>query len=319
MASGERMNQQQPFDPGLTQQFGARLRRAINKDGSFNVQRKGARLRHANLYLYLINTSWTKFSVLALAGYLTVNTLFAGIYVLLGCDSLHGAEPGSRFDAFLNAFFFSAHTLTTVGYGNIYPSGVWPNVVAALEAMTGLMAFAIATGLLYGRFSRPSARIVFSRTMLVAPYRDGTSLQFRIANQRKNVLMEIESKVLLMTVENIAGQSRRNYFELNLERSYVNFLPLTWTIVHPIDSSSPLMGKSASDLEALQAEVLILIKSFDDTFSQVVHTRYSYRYGEIVWGAKFTQAFHIDESGDLILELERIHDYSRAEIPQPVA
>jgi inward rectifier potassium channel len=142
--------------------------------------------------------------------------------------------------------------------------------------------------------------------MVVAPYQDGTSLQFRVVNRRANSLMELETRLLLMTVETDNGQPRRSYHMLRLEREQVLFLPLTWTIVHPIDAESPFWGKSAQDLERLQAEVLILIKGYDDTFSQTVLARHSYRHDEIVWGHRFAPAFFVDAEGDLVLELQKV-------------
>ena len=179
-----------------------------------------------------------------------------------------------------------------------------------LEAMAGLMGFALATGLLFGRFSRPSARIGFSERMLMAPYQDRTSLQFRVVNRRPNVLTDIEANVLLMTVERRDGGPSRKYEPLTLERPNVYFFPLTWTVVHPIDESSPLWGKTAADLEGMQAEFLILIKGFDDTFSQTVNARYSYRYEDVEWGAKFSPAFSIDKEGELVLEVDQVGRYA---------
>jgi inward rectifier potassium channel len=294
------------FDPGLTTQFSGELRRTINADGSFNVHRKGLRLRDSNMYLTLIDTTWPRFLAAVLLIFLAVNMAFAGAYLIIGVDHLRGLEP--EMGNFLNAFFFSVHTLTTVGYGNVFPSGTLTNAVAALEAATGLMVFALATGLLYGRFSRPSARILFSRSALMAPYQDGTSLQFRITNARSNVLMDLEARVLLMNVTRSDGQLKRAFIELPLEREHVYFFPLTWTVVHPIDASSPLNGKTADDLKAMEAELLILIKGFDDTFSQVVHSQYSYRHDEILWGAKFLPAFHVDNKGDLVLDINKVHE-----------
>jgi inward rectifier potassium channel len=294
------------FDPGLTTQFSGELRRTINADGSFNVRREGLRWRDANPYLMLIDTTWPRFLLIVMAGFLLVNVIFACLYLMIGIQSLKGLE--SDMGAFANAFFFSVHTLTTVGYGNVYPEGAWANVISSLEAATGLMVFAIATGLLYGRFSRPSARIVYSKNAIIAPYQDGTSLQFRVTNARTNVLMNMDAHVLLMTVDSSDGQLRRNFIDLPLERPNVYFFPLTWTIVHPIDSTSPLFGKTRQDLAKLSAELLILIQGFDDTFSQVVHSRYSYRHDEMIWGAKFTPAFKVDPKGDLVVEVDRIDE-----------
>jgi inward rectifier potassium channel len=198
-----------------------------------------------------------------------------------------------------------------VGYGSISPKSFESNIVAALESLVGVLGFAVATGLLFGRVSRPSAKIGFSEMMLVAPYQDMQSLQFRVVNRRRNDLMEIEARVLLMTVEEKDGQPERRYRQLKLEREQVLFLPLTWTIVHPIDGESPMSGLTAEDLERLQAEVMILIKAYDDTFSQTVLARYSYRYDEIGWNQQFAPAFSVDSEGDLVLELQKVGDVNR--------
>ena len=307
--------EQPTFDPGLTQKFTGTLRRAINKDGSFNVHRRGTTWRDVHPYLYLSNTHWWTFFALMFLGYVVMNTIFAAVYYSLGPNQLQGADAPTDFDHFLNSFFFSAHTLTTVGYGSISPKGRAANVVAAIEAMVGLMGFALATGLLFGRVSRPSARLGYSRNVLIAPYQDGTSLQFRVVNQRANTIMELEASVMLMTVVGLPGQLRREFAPLKLERRTLYFLPVTWTVVHPIDSQSPLYGKTPADLKQLQAEILILIKGFDDTFSQTVHSRYSYLYDEIVWGARFAPAFSIDPAGDILLEVNQVGALAAADAP----
>jgi inward rectifier potassium channel len=294
------------FDPGLTTQFSGELRRTINADGSFNVRRKGLSWRDANPYLMLIDTTWPRFLAFVLVAFLAINMIFAGLYLMIGIENLKGLE--SDMSAFANAFFFSVHTLTTVGYGNVYPQGTWANLISSVEAATGLMVFAIATGLLYGRFSRPSARIVYSKNAIIAPYQDGTSLQFRVTNARTNVLMNMEARILLMTVDSSDGLLKRSFVDLPLERRGVYFFALTWTIVHPIDSDSPFFGKTREDLAKQSAEILILIQGFDDTFSQVVHSRYSYRHDEFIWGAKFIPAFKVDPKGDLIVEVDRIDE-----------
>jgi inward rectifier potassium channel len=305
--------QQASFDPGLTQQVTGTLRRAINKDGSFNVEREGTSWRDIHPYLHLINIPLPAFLTIVFATYLVVNTMFACVYFALAPAQVQGNDATTPARRFLNDFFFSAHTLTTVGYGNLAPAGVTANAVAAFEAMVGLMGFALATGLLFGRVSKPSAKIGFSEQALVTPYQDRTSLQFRIVNRRSNVLIELKASVLLMTVEGPPGQRARRYQPLTLEREGVYFFPLTWTVVHPIDESSPLNGMTAAKLEELQAELLILIKGFDDTFSQTVNTRYSYRYDEIVWGAKFSPAFHIDDQGQIVLDVDLVGAFGRLE------
>ncbi len=278
----------------------------INKDGTFNVHRRGTTWRDYHPYLHLVNLSWPAFLLVEFAGYFAVNCVFAVIYFLLGRGQLQGADVPTEFGRFLNDFFFSAHTLSTVGYGNISPATPAANAVAVVEALCGVLGFAVATGLLFGRVSRPSARIGFSGTMVMAPYQDGTALEFRVVNRRRNDLVDIEARVMLMTVEMQEGRPLRTYKLLKLERPQVMFLPLTWTVVHPIDSESPLFGMTAEDLHRMQAEVLILIHAYDDTFSQTVIARQSYRFDEILWNRKFQPAFFVDGEGDLVLELKKI-------------
>jgi len=294
------------FDPGLTQQFTSPFRRVINKDGSFNVHRRGTTWRDIHPYLHLINMGWVRFFATVLCFYLLVNVAFAVTYYLLGPDELAGMENISSFHRMLNCFFFSSHTLSTVGYGNFYPKGISANFVASIESLFGVLGFAVATGLLFGRVSRPSARIGFSEQMLVSPYQESTSLQFRVVNRRTNDLMDLEARMMLMTVTQQDGKPIRNYDNLKLEREQVIVLPLTWTIVHPIDSESPLYGKTAEDFKEQQAELLIVIKAYDDTFSQTVIARHSYRYDEILWGRRFAPAFYVDGQGDIVLELPKL-------------
>lgn len=293
------------FDPGLTQQYGGNLRRVIERDGSLNVQRHGGSWRDYHLYLQLINMGWPLFFAVIISGYLVTNTLFAVVYWSLGPNELTGNEHGA-YGHFLNCFFFSAHTLTTVGYGSIAPVGLAANIVAVTESMVGVLGFAVATGLLFGRVSRPSAKIGFSDTMVMAPYQEGVSLQFRVANRRPNDLMEMEAQVMMMTVEDRDGQPYRRYHRLKLERDRVLFLALTWTIVHPIDADSPLLGLGAEDLARAKTEFVVMLKAYDDTFSQTVFSRYSYRHDEVQWGKRFLPAFRVDPRGDMVVDLDRL-------------
>jgi inward rectifier potassium channel len=304
--------QQPTFDPGLTQKYTGKLERSINENGQFNVRRIGVSRRDQHPYLYLISTSWKNFLGIVLLAFITVNLLFATIYMSIGVSHFKGAEGPTEEAEFFNVFFFSTHTLTTVGYGNIYPVGPLANLATACEALLGLMGFAVVTGLMFGRFSRPSARLGYSDRILMAPYNGGMSLQFRVVNRRSNNILELNARMLLMTVESREGRLQRKFATLTLERSDVLFLPLTWTVVHPIDEASPLHGLTAENLRDEQAEILILLKGFDETFGQVVHTRRSYRHNEIVWGAKFVPAFDVEESGDLRLDVGKVGEYEQA-------
>jgi inward rectifier potassium channel len=294
------------FDPGITQQYSSPVSRIINRDGTFNVRRLGVTWRDSHPYLLLINMNWGPFLAVMFMAYLVANTIFALGYYALGSEQLQGAEAPTALRRFAYTFFFSAHTLTTVGYGSISPRGLGAHLLASVESLVGVLGFAIATGLVFGRFSRPSARIGFSNRMVAAPYQGGTSLQFRIVNRRRNSLMELQARMMLMTVVQQDGRPKRVYELLKLERDTVLFFPLTWTVVHPINEESPLFGKTAEDLELLQAEVLILIKGYDDTFSQTVLARRSYRHDEIVWEKRFAPAFFVDEQGDLVLEVSKV-------------
>ena len=305
------------FDPGLTQRFEGPVRRIINQDGSFNVRRKGTTWRDVHPYLWLIDVSWPAFLAVLLAAYIAVNVVFAAIYFSMGSTALVEPILSHGVDHFMTCFFFSAQTLTTVGYGTIAPHGMGANLVATFEAGLGLVGLSLGTGLLFGRVSRPSARIGFSENLLVAPYQEGTSLQFRVVNKRRNSLTNLEATVLLMTVERTGEELRRQYRQLTLERSSVFFFPLTWTLVHPIEAGSPVHKLTAEDLERLQAEFLVLVKGFDETFSQTVHARYSYRFDEIVWGARFRPAFHVDDDGDLVLHVDEVGGISAPADPPP--
>ena len=301
------------FDPGFTQTYRGQLDRIINRDGQFNVRRRGATLRDIHPYQFMLNARGPVFVGVIFGAYSIANLVFASVYMAIGLEHLRGAEATTALERFETAFFFSAQTLTTLGYGRLSPDGLAANIASSFEALLGLMAFAIVTGLVFGRFSRPAARLAFSNQMIVAPFQSGSSLQFRVANRRDNNLMEVEARILFATVEPSDGGLKRMFRPLGLERSGVQFLPLTWTLVHPIDDSSPLSGLTAEDLERQQAEFLILIKAFDDTFFQTVHVRYSYRHDEVVWGARFLPAFEADSTGKLVLDLHRLSEIAPTE------
>jgi inward rectifier potassium channel len=302
------------FDPGFTENYRGGLRRIINPSGQFNVRRRGTNWRDVHPYLFMLNASWPAFAAMIFGAFILGNIIFALIYVKLGVQHLQGADLRTPISRFASAFFFSAQTFTTVGYGRISPDGIPTNIVASFQALLGLMFLAIGTGLLFGRFSRPAARLAFSRQMIVAPYQSGTSLQFRIANRRSNNLMEIEVRVIMSTVELTENGPTRKFTTLQLERQKVQFLPLTWTIVHPIEETSPMWGMRQEDLAQHQAEFLVTVKGFDDTFFQTVHVRYSYRFEEVVWGARFVPAFEPDAQGEMVLDLGKLSEIAPAEI-----
>ncbi len=296
--------------------FGNRVtepnQRLMNRDGTSNVRRKGLSiLESISFYHSLITMSWARFNLLVLSAYLGVNVLFAFAYMIIGTEQLSGMIGNSTADRFWEAFFFSAQTLTTVGYGRVNPVGHLGSSVAAIESMMGLLGFALATGLLYGRFSRPVAKILFSQNALIAPYRDGTALMFRIANKKKGEFAEPEATVTIAYVIEENGKQVRKFNNLNLEISHINILTATWTIVHPIDENSPLIEWSLDDFAGNQSEVLVFLKGYDETFAQTVHSRFSYRHHEIIYGAKFNSAVDPGPDGSTIVALDHINDYEK--------
>jgi inward rectifier potassium channel len=289
--------------------------RSLNKDGSFNVNRIGLpRFKTYELYNTLVFMSWGKLLLLIFTIYFVVNVIFAGIYVLIGVEHLAGIEGTTPLARFFDAFFFSSQTLTTLGYGRISPTGTLASTVAAIESMIGLLGFAMATGLLYGRFSKPKANILFSTHAVVSPYRDSQrGLMFRMTNKRSNQLIEVEVDVTMAMVE--PGAGTRSFYALNLERKKINLFPLSWTLVHPIDENSPIYGMSEEELINQQVELFILVKAFDDSFSQTVYSRTSYRAAEIIWGAKFIPMFSLQGDGSTNIDMRLIDAIERVELP----
>lgn len=286
--------------------------RFVNKDGSFNVKRLGlSAIQNLHIYHALIEMSWLKFAIVTLSFYTLINILFAFLYVIVGVEHLVGIIGNTFVDKFWEAFFFSAQTLTTVGYGRISPAGFTASMIAAIESMVGLMGFAIITGILYGKFSRPTARIIFSEQAIIAPYRGINAFEFRIVNQRKNQLIEVEVQVLLSMNKLVDGQRKGVFLELPLESKRVNFFPLPWTIVHPIDENSPIYQYTSQDLIDADAEIIIMVKAYDDSFSQNVYKRFSYTAAEIIWGAKFNLIYKNGDDGYVNLMLDKFQEIEK--------
>jgi len=281
--------------------------RLLNRDGSFNVRRTGLPFfRSLSPYHQLLTISWTRFLALVAAAYVIVNGLFGAFFVACGPHALTGMMDGNPLERYAQAFFFSVHTLATIGYGDVAPASLAANLLVTLESLIGLLGFGIVAGLMFARFSRPTARIIFSDAAVVAPYRGIRAFEFRVANERSNQLIEVEAKVLLSRRQ-ANGSGNREFLELGLERRRVTFLPLAWTVVHPIDETSPLAGETAASLRAADAEFLVLLSGFDETFSQTVHARSSYRMDEVVFGARFANILRTED--DVIgVDIGRLHE-----------
>lgn len=291
-------------------------KRFLNRDGTFNVRREGLGiLGSLSIYHYLLTITWTRFLLYVTALYLGMNALFAALYVLCGADALTGfaAEPTEL--RFVEAFFFSVHTLATIGYGNIAPTNMAANVLVTMESLVGLLGFAIVAGIMFARFARPMAQIAFSRNAVIAPYRDTKAFMFRIVNRKSNELVDVSATLLLSRRKKNGTTNDREFLPLKLERDRVVLFPLTWTIVHPIDDESPLRGMEADELTQYDSEFLVLLNGFDETSAQTVHTRSSYKGAEVVWGGKFSSMFNPpDEDGTISVDVRKLNDFDRVQL-----
>lgn len=302
-----------PRDLGLGVGPAGSNQRMINPDGSFNVRRNGQSfLERFHFYHYLLNIPWLKFHLVVLSFYFVVNCVFAFLYWCIGLEQLGGLEATSAYGQLLEAFFFSAQSLTTVGYGRIAPVGLSAGFLATIESLVGLMSFALITGILYGKFTRPNVRILFSKHAVVGPYQKINAWMFRCVNARENQLIETEVQVVMAMNQPSDDGIRRMFFQLPLERDKINFFPLPWTIVHPIDEKSPLFGLSAADLENRKAEVFILLKAFDDNFHQQVYSRYSYTWKDLQWSRKFFVIHKVLEDGSTEIDMKRFSQTEEA-------
>lgn len=299
---------EQENDLGLGTKIGASGERLISKDGGFNVRRNGR--RSWLIYEPLIEMSWGRFLLLVMAFYFAINAVFAVLLASLGPGALIGVDELQFSQRLLKAFFFSMQTFTTVGYGAISPHSVAANFVAVTDAMVGLIAVALVTGLVFSRFSRPKAHILFSSNALIAPYKDGKSLQFRIVNERNNKIINLEMQVVFSWTETHGGEATRRYTGLKLEREKVTLFPLNWTLVHAIDEDSPFNNLTPDRLSAMHAEILVIVQGFDETFSQTVHANYSYMADEVLWGYRFNKMYY-SEGGVVQLELDKLNDVTK--------
>ncbi|HCR74942.1 MAG TPA: Inward rectifier potassium channel Irk [Chryseobacterium sp.] len=291
--------------------------RFINKDGLPNVNRKGVNIfnRYSWYHTMLELSSFQFISYLVIA-YILVNLFFALIYYLIGVEHLTGIDKSNPVNEFIDVFFFSSQTFTTVGYGRIAPVGFMASLVATFEAFLGLLTFAIATGLFYGRFSRPRAYLKFSDVAVVAPFKENSALMFRLAPYKNNALTDAEVVITtaIEVVEN--GISRSNFYQLKTQFSKINTLALNWTIVHEIDEESPFYGFSEEDFKNTGIEIIVHIRAFDEVFSNTVVQRTSYITKEIVYGAKFIPMYYPDKDNlSTVLNLDKISEYQKAKLP----
>jgi inward rectifier potassium channel len=287
--------------------------RFITKSGNANVEKTGIPFLDSISWFHTMLTikKW-KFLLIIFTFYFLVNFIFAAIYYTIGVEHLNGINAVSKIDKFGQAFFFSIQTFTTVGYGHISPSGFMTSFLASIEALIGLLSFAIATGLLYGRFSKPKAHIVFSENAIITPFNNGKALMLRLSPYKNTNLTDVEVKITLgMHIEE-NGKMVNKFYSLDLEMSKVNSLSLSWTLVHPITEESPFFGFDAADFKNTIGELIVYVKAFDDMYSTTVVKRTSYIFDEIVFGVKFLPMFtRSEDDSKTLLHIDRLNLFEK--------
>ncbi len=258
-----------------------------NEDGSSLTLIGLDERRFADLYHYLLTAPWPLLLLIVIGAFATVNAIFAGAYMLDG--GIENARRGS----FADAFFFSVQTMATIGYGKMAPATLFANALTTIEAVTGLVGLAMVTGLVFAKFSRPTARVRFSRVAVISR-RDGVpSLMFRMANVRGNRIMEATIHVVFARQEKtLEGEEVRRFYDLELSRYRNAIFVNSWTAIHPIVEGSPLYRESAQSLAEQDAEIIVSLVGLDETFSQTIHTRHSYGPEDLRWGARLADILH---------------------------
>ena len=287
--------------------------RLLNSNGEFNVRRRGLPLlNRIDVFYFLIEINWSYFYLLIFVSFFLINLLFGIIYMSIGIEHLTGLVHKGFWENIWECFFFSAQTFTSVGYGRVAPTGFWISLIASFEAMIGLMSFAVATGLLYGRFSRPRAKLMFSRNIILSPYKGDTALMFRFINKKQNTLIDAEVRITLAMEDNTVNPPIRRFYSLEPEFKKINFLSLNWTVVHHINDQSPLYQMKAEDLAASKAEFIISIQAFDSTFAQNIQARHSYISGELKEGYTFARMYFPSKDGSgTVMEIDKLSDIEK--------
>ena len=289
--------------------------RLVTRDGGFNIVRLGLKRELlGDVYHLLLTTSWPRFFGLIATIYIAVNSLFAVAY-MVGDHPLANAHEGS----FIDMFFFSIQTMSTIGYGSLSPQTLYANILVSVEALVGLLSTAMATGLLFAKFARPSSRVLFSRVAIMST-RDGkASLLFRMANERANQIVEAQLRLVLARTERTQeGEQIRRFYDLALVRSVNAIFALSWTAVHNITPDSALYGQTEESLRESDSEVIVSLIGFDETFSQTIHARYGYIADDLEWNVRFMDVISVDKDGRRTIDYTKFHTTVPME-PKPAA
>lgn len=285
-------------DPGVGAFSKQSAKRFILPNGTFNVTHLNKKRTINETYAFLIEISWFHFFLLITGVFLGLNTIFASLYFLSG-----GITPNYFEHNFLSSFFFSIQTITTLGYGFYAPVGVGASIISSIEAFIGLIAFSFITGLLYGRFSKPKSSIRFTDSFVLCNHKGNDALMFKIMSNRKNLVVLPTVKVSFsLSKPSEKGGYQNEFFNLELERNKITYLPTTWTLVHTINKDSPLKKYSREQIKDLQGELLILLSYYDEAFNEELHQAFSYVFSDLKIGYRFKKAFDFNDKGEIILD-----------------
>jgi inward rectifier potassium channel len=276
--------------------------------GKYGLSGPGPQLDHApgpftDMYHYLLTASWPMLLLIIATVFFGANLLFAlGYYLDGGIENVHSGS-------YLDMFFFSVQTMATIGYGKLEPVSLLSNILVSFEAFVGLLALAMMTGLVFAKFSRPTARVRFTRYAVISK-RDGVpSLMVRMANMRANRIVEADVHLTVVWDEQTEeGEGIRKIYDLRTTRQRSPLFSLSWTVIHPIDSGSPLYELTPGILEQRNAEVVVSVVGLDETFAQTIHARHPFKASEIIWGARFADVLRLRPNGDLEVDYAHIDD-----------
>lgn len=268
--------------------------------------RPGRAASRADLYHRLVSMEWSGFFALLALAYVVFNVIFAGLY-LAQPGAIANAKPG-----FSDAFFFSVQTMATIGYGDMHPATFYANAIVSVEVLLGMTGLACTTGVIFVRFSRPTARVMFSRVALMTPYDGVPTLMFRAANQRRNRILEAQASVTLVRNEWTAeGTVMRRFYDLVLKRQRNATFILTWTVMHGIDATSPLAGATLETLRVQEAEIIVTLQGLDEGLLQTIHARQNYRADDILWNRRFVDIIGRTQEGKLTVDYDHFHDVEK--------